>query len=269
MLGLSASGGPLLFDGVEVGTVKTDASTYKELHDKLDIIRAAVVPQLRLRMPALQAQAARGFRSMNVPTDYVVRPSPFRLKPSEMVLPVPVRVEPGSGPGDQPTVDWVCYHPTTVWAPSGTTPTPGSGAPTGTDGMVIYHIHRAKLPQVPSRVKNQVAKELKRLQQKQGLVLELNPALVGAFVADQSDWTPEGRRMFAYLGAGALVLVFVAVAWEIGAFAGGVALADAGLTAAAAAPAQLLALVRASASLASQLWPAAVSAVPLMPQLAR
>jgi hypothetical protein len=265
MLGISA-GRTLLFDSVEVGTDKTAQSTFVELNEKMKILTTAVIPVLKLRLQALQAQYARGFTSVNVPSDFVVRASPFRLKTFEMIMPLPVRV---NKKGGTVTVDWVCYHPTTTWLPDGVTPAPGSGAPTGTDGMVIYHIHQSVLPELPKSIRDAIAKELNRWKQESGYVLELNPALTGAFVTEKSSWSPEARQLFAYFGVGALVLMFLAVGWELGVVAGGVALAEAGLTALAATPAALVGAIRVTAALASQCWPAAVGAAPLIPLGAR
>lgn len=70
MMGISANQ-VLLFDCLEVGTDKTADSTYKELGDKMKIVETAVIPQIKLRLPALAARYARGFTSISLPQDFV------------------------------------------------------------------------------------------------------------------------------------------------------------------------------------------------------
>jgi hypothetical protein len=255
MLGISATR-TLLFDAVEVGTVKTAQSTYKELNEKMRNITDAVIPQLKLRLPALQERRARGLKSFMVPSEFVVQASAFRLKPWEMILPLPVQVD---NKGAAKTLDLICYHPTTTWTPQNAKST------TGTDGLVIYHIHRVPLPKLPNKVREQVEFELNRWKREKGLVLELNPALSGALASSSSSWSPESRQLFAYLGVGALVLLFLGVAVEAGVIIAGATIAEAGLAALAGTPASVLASIRAAAFVASEIWPLAVAAAPLVP----
>jgi len=185
MLGIHA-GATLLFDSVEVGTDKTAESTFKELTDKMAIIDQEVVPQIKLRLPALQRRYASRGMTTSIPSDFVVRASPFRLEPWAKVLPLPIVA------GDEGVreVDWICYHPTDTWAPasaSGSSSASSSGG-LGTDGIILYHIHRASLPRLPQEVRSRMRKELDRLEAERSGLLELNPALLGAFVRNKSEW---------------------------------------------------------------------------------
>jgi hypothetical protein len=262
MLGISA-GRTLLFDSVEVGTVRTAQSTYDELGEKMGILRSAVIPQLKLRLPALAARSARGMVSMSIPLDFVVRPSAFRLSQFEMIMPLPVRINSTSG---KTIIDWICYHPSTNWRPGGAASAPASpGERTGTDGLIIYHIHQTTLPDVPASIRRAITEELNRWKQAQGYILELNPALVAAFTFNKSAWSREALQLFALLGIGGLVLIMVGIGWESGLFAGAAAIVEAGLTAAASSPAAFAAAMRGTAALANELWPLAVGAAPLIP----
>jgi hypothetical protein len=260
MLGISANR-TLIFDGLEVGTVKGAKGTYDELHHKLDIIKDIVVPQLKIELPQLAIRLSKGLRSMSVPNDVTVNGSSFRLAPSQRILPLPVRI---SGSGKARYADWICYHPTMTWQLPGSSP-PGPNAAQGTDGLVIYHIHRTPLPNLPETVKRHVERELERWKRQQGLILELNPALAYAFKQSRSEWEPETRRLFAYFGVGVLLLACVVVAWEVGLIAGGAALAEEGLVTLAASPQVLNSALQGSVQGASRLWPAVVGAAPLLP----
>jgi hypothetical protein len=259
MLGI-AGGREILLDCVEVGTVKTAQSTYNELNEKLQILKTAVIPQVKLRLPALRERFARSLQSPVLPNEFVVQASPFRLPPFKTILPLPIRV---TAQGAQTMIDWICYRPSTNWKPSGA-PASTSNRP-GTDGIVLYHIHQTPLPEVPSSIRIALAKELNQWKQKQGYILELNPALIAAFGLNKPAWTRDERLLFTVLGVAGLLLVIVAVGLEVGVFAGAAAIADAGLPALAAAPAEFIAAMRASAILASQVWALAVSAVPMVP----
>jgi hypothetical protein len=262
MLGISASD-VLEFDGLEVGTVKTAKATWDELNNKLGVLNSVVLPQVKIELPNLAIKLGGGRRSVQVPTSFVVRGSAFRLPRWARVLPLPVRI---SASGQVTTVDWICFQPTAVWYPPGAKiPGPTDPDPEGTDGLVIYHIHRAALPQLPQRVRNFFESELRKWKQQQGLILELNPAYASVFHSSQADWSPEARQAFAYFGLATLVVLGVAVAWEIGLIAGAASLAADGLAGLAATPGVLAASLSDAALIASRLWPAAVTAAPLLP----
>ncbi|KAB1144667.1 hypothetical protein F7R91_20695 [Streptomyces luteolifulvus] len=74
----------------------TAAISDDELNSKLSVLRDAAVPQIKLRLPTLALKFAKGFKSLSWPTEFVVRPSGFRLAPWERILPLPVRIS-GSG----------------------------------------------------------------------------------------------------------------------------------------------------------------------------
>ena len=264
MLGISAARA-LYFDGVEVGTVKTAQSTWDELRHKLGIIKDVIVPQLKIELPILALRLGRGRRSVSIPVDFIIKGSSFRMTRWERVLPLPVRI---SGKGKVRTADWICYHPTMTWRPPGApTPTVGPEGPQGNDGLVIYHIHRATIPNLPEKVRQALEGELRKWKQQQGLILELNPALVYAFRQSQNDWSPEAKILLGYLGLGALIIMGVAIAWEIGLIAGGAALAEEGLIALAASPQLFISAIVDAAAVVSRLVPAVVSIAPLLPNL--
>lgn len=261
MLGLRAAGTSMELDAVEVGTVKTATSTYDELTMKMDALRSAVVPQLRLRMQGEQMRAAGRGRGFPIPQDYPVRGSAFRLEPWARIMPLPVRI---SGSGRVSTVDWICFHPSDSWRPAAEPPTP-VGERKGTDGLIIYHIHRARLPDLPEAVRRHVRRELESWKRQRGLSLELNPALGMAMRESASAWSHEALVFFAALGAAALVILFVAIAVEVGVVALGAAAIDAGLVALSGAPAALMGAVQGAGEVAALLWPGALGAASLMP----
>ncbi|MEV5491080.1 hypothetical protein AB0L47_24290 [Streptomyces bobili] len=268
MLGITADRSTLAFDALEVGTEGTAQSTYDELHKKLRILQSEVIPQIKLRLAGLSARYTDRRRSLSVPSAFSALPSTFRLKPWAYILPLPVNI---SVQGNARYADWICFHPSKSWTPRGSGAPGSGGVPAGSpvargvDGLYLYHIHRATLPNLPDAVRSSVDQELRRWRQNNGFVLELNPAFAFAMKESQSDWSPEAQAMFAYLGAGALLLCFVWVAWEVGLIAGGAAALDAGLTALAESPAVFTNAIRGAAQLAPRLWPAAVGAAPLMP----
>lgn len=263
MLGISAAD-VLEFDGLEVGTVKTAKETWDELNNKLGVLNSVVLPQVKIELPNLALKMSGGVRSVRVPRSFAVKGSAFRLPRWARVLPLPVQINKS---GNATTVDWICYHPTAVWyPPNAPMPGPTDPDPEGTDGLVIYHIHRATIPQLPARVRNYLEGELRKWRQQQGLVLELNPAFVGVFQASKSDWSPEAQQIFGYFGLVAFVVLGVALAWELGLIAGGVALAADGLAALGASPALLPEVLGDGAAIASRLWPAAVTVAPLLPR---
>lgn len=274
MLGISAHR-VLEFDAVEVGTVKTADETYKELQHKLGVIQSTIVPQLKLTMPALAMKYAGG-RGMgiNVPQDFSVRASAFRLEPWQRVLPLPVQI---SGTGNVSYADWICYHPSSTYhAPD--TPAERRGLQ-GTDGLIIYHVHRARVPRLPKRVRDEVDKALRQWNWKHGRSFELNPALAFALKDTRSEWDPEHKEMFMLGLAGTaavlLVVAFAFVAIEAGvvgavggALAGGGSAAGGSQAGAAATgglirlvsnPALLRIFIADLAQLAQKLWPAAVA----------
>jgi len=266
MLGISAAD-VLEFDGLEVGTVKTAKATWDELNHKLGILKTVVLPQVKIELPNLALRMSRGRQSFRIPHDFVIKGSSFRLPKWALVTPLPVRI---SQVGTVETVDWICYQPTTVWYPPGAQlPGANDPDPEGTDGLVIYHIHRAPIPKLPPGIRNFLENELRKWRQQERLILELNPAFVPVFQADKANWSPETMRLFGYLGLAALVLLGVAVAWEIGLIAGAAAVAVDGLGALAAAPEVLLTALNDAAMIASRLWPAAVTAAPLLPLAGR
>ncbi|MER9117120.1 hypothetical protein NKH93_10890 [Mesorhizobium sp. M0954] len=261
MLGISASRN-LVFDGVEVGTVKTAQSTWDELNEKLTIIKDVIVPQLKIEMPQLAIRMSKGFQSFSVPLDYTVKGSAFRMTRWQRVLPLPVRI---SGKGNARSADWICFHPSMTWQPAGAPPAGGGGEPQGSDGLFLYHIHRATLPNLPEKVRQNLEQELRRWRQGHGLVLELNPAYAFTFQQSKSDWSPEAKMLFGYLGLGALVVMGVALAWELGLVAGAVMLAEEGLLALAATPQVFITAMAEASALARFLWPIAVSAAQWLP----
>lgn len=267
MMGISSTS-VLEFDGVEVGTVKTAKGTWDELNYKLGIVNTVILPQVKLELPNLAISMSRGFKSIGaMPTSFTVKASSFRLAEYARIVPLPVRI---GETGTVQTADWICFHPTAVWYPPGTPqPSPTAVDPEGTDGLVIYHIHRAPLPQLPKRVRTFLEGELRKWRQQEGLVLELNPAHVGVFRDSKSDWAPEAQMLFGYFGLTALVVMGVALAWEVGLIAGGAALAVDGLAALAGSAEALGTAIAEGAAFASRLWPVAVSAASLLPVTAR
>jgi hypothetical protein len=152
-----------------------------------------------------------------------------------------------------------------TWQPAGSPPTGGSGEPQGSDGLFLYHIHRATLPNLPDKVRQNLEQELRRWRQGHGLVLELNPAYAFTFQQSKSDWSPEAKMLFGYLGLGALVVMGVALAWELGLVAGAAMLAEEGLLALAATPQVFMTAMAEASALARFLWPIAVSGAQWLP----
>ena len=261
MLGISA-GRTLAFDGVEVGTVKTAQSTWDELNLKLGIIKDVIIPQLKIELPQLAIRLSRGFKSVSVPVDFSVKGSACRLSRWQRVLPLPVRI---SRNGNARTADWICFHPSMTWQPTGAPAAAGPGDPQGSDGLFLYHIHRAGIPKLPEKVRQNLERELRRWRQGQGLVLELNPAYAYTFQQSQSDWSPEAKMLFGYVGLGALVIMGVALAWEIGLIAGAAALAEEGLVALAASPGVFVSAMSEASAIARILWPVAIGASQWLP----
>lgn len=261
MLGISA-GRTLLLDAVEVGTVKTAKSTWDELNHKIGILKDVVIPQLKIELPQLAIRLSRGFQSFSVPLDFSVKGSAFRMTRWQRVLPLPVRI---SRTGNAPTADWICFHPSVTYQPTGAPSTTTGGDPTGADGLFLYHIHRATLPNLPDKVRQNLERELRRWRQGQGLVLELNPAYAFTFQQSKSDWSPEAQILFGYLGLGALVVMGVALAWELGLIAGAAALAEQGLAALAATPAVFVSAMSEASAIARMLWPVAVGVAQWLP----
>lgn len=255
MLGIVNDGTRVLFDAVEVGTVKTAKSTYDELHMKLNTLRTSVIPVVQLRLPLLQAQ-----RRKSLTPNFEVRASPFRLEEWAKIMPLPVRI---GKEGSVTTADWICFHPTDSDV-SGAAPTPDR---MGADGLVVYHIHRAEVGKLPRRVQQHAERQLEQWKQQRGLVLELNPAMAGAMRDSTSDWTPEGRRMLAYAGVAGLAILLLAAAWEVGVIEGAAVLAEKGLEAAAGTPAALRGALQLTSEFTQRLWPLATGAAPLVPAL--
>ena len=81
----------------------------------MKIVETAVIPQIKLRLPALAARYARGFTSISLPQDFVVRPSAFRLKSYEMILPLPVRVNTQGSPDNDPLDLLSPHHQLEAW----------------------------------------------------------------------------------------------------------------------------------------------------------
>lgn len=266
MLGIHADGSRLVFDAVEVGTEKTAKSTYDELQEKLAQLRNPVLPILRLKLELLaHRHYARG-ENIAVPQDFTIAGSAFRPQDHQWVLPLPIRI---STSGSVRYADWICFHPSKGWRPGVgyplATSLPGADQRRGTDGLLIYYIHRALLPNLPDRVARDVRQQLGRWRYEQGLTLELNPALAMSLKKSQSDWSPEALQLFAVLGVGAAIILLVLAAWEVGLVAGGAAVAEAGLVALSEAPLLLFNAIRSAALLATQLNPAAFGMLPFVP----
>lgn len=262
MLGISAQR-ILCFDAVEVGTVKTAKSTWDELNHKLGVIKDVIIPQLKIELPNLSITLGRGQKSVSVPTDFSVKGSSFRMNSWERILPLPINF---SKNGNVRYADWICYHPTMTWQPpDAPMSTPGPEGPQGNDGLVIYHIHRLPIPKLPDKVRQHFEIELRKWRQGHGLVLELNPAYAYAFKQSKSDWSPEAKLLFGYFGVGALVVMGVALAWELGLIAGAAALAEGGLNALMASPLVFTQAMEQSAVMARSLWLAGASVAPLLP----
>jgi hypothetical protein len=258
MLGLCAGGAAIEMDAVEVGTVKTAQSTYDELQHKLGVLRDVIVPQLKIQLPQLSSQTQQ-----SVPTEVTVAASSWRPAQWERVLPLPVRVTPAGG---ITYVDWICYHPTMTWYPRDSTASSTQSGSEGTDGLVIYHIHRlsGSLAEAPSRVKLEVRDAIRRWQEKKGLALSLDPSFATAVRADREAFDPAAKQLLAYLGAGALLLIVLGVAWEVGLVVGAEQAAQGGLTALAGSVEELAPLLRNCATLADQLWPDVSAAAGVM-----
>ncbi|MGW9122933.1 hypothetical protein ACWGRV_41195 [Streptomyces sp. NPDC055663] len=257
MMGLSSQRA-LIFDAVEVGTEKTARSTYDELNSKIRILRDAAIPQIKLRLPALSLKFAKGFTSISIPGEFEARPSRFRLQPWERILPLPLSI---SKSGKATTADWICYHPSTTYRPVDAPPSTVDGV----DGLILYHIHQMALPDLPPALRRHFERELQRWRNAQGLTLELNPALAVALRESRSDWSPEAQQLFGYVGLGALVIMIVAVGWELGLIAEAGLAAKAGLVALAESPAAITSALRATSLIARQAWPTVVSSAPLLP----
>lgn len=198
---------------------------------------------------------------LQIPNDYIVKGSSFRLNAWQRVLPLPIKFN--KMKGDEKIVDWICYHPTMNWKP------PNAPAPTGdiqgTDGIVLYHIHQCYVPKVPKKVKNFFEREMNKWKQGPGFILGFDPAFATkAFQESRYDWSPEARQLFAYLGIGALVIMGVAVAWEIGLVAGIAAIAEGGLSTLMASPLYFEALGQ-SSMIAKHLWSAGTGVASLLP----
>lgn len=246
MLGICAAGA-IEFDAVEVGTVKTAQSTFSELQSKLGILQSIIVPQLRLELPILSVR-----RAMSVPTQITVAGSTWRLKPSERILPLPVKV---TTTGQVDYADWICFHPTMTWR-SSSSPVPALGWRGGEDGLVLYHIHRLPMKslELPSRVKSEVQSAIRQWQWQQRLTLTLLPTFPTTVRQDQSAFSPEAKAFIGYMGLAGLLVMTMAVAWELGVFAGAGALAQQGLAALAATPEVMAPTIAATKELTDQFW---------------
>ena len=96
--------------------------------------------------------------------------------------------------------------------------------------IVLYHIHRTPMPEVPESIsRNAIIKELNQWKEKNKYILELNPAMIAAFGQNKSEWSSDAKLLFSVIGIGGLVLVIVAVGWEMGLFAGAASIASQGL----------------------------------------
>ncbi|MED0828234.1 hypothetical protein [Bacillus pacificus] len=257
MLGISVSN-ILLLDAVEVSTAKTADETWSELQSKLDALKNVIVPQLKLKLPELNLNRLQSY--VQIPNEYIVKGSSFRLSAWQRILPLPIKFD---KKGKETCVEWICYNPTMNWKPPNA-PMP-TGEPQGTDGIILYHIHSVTIGGIPKKVKVFLDMEIRKWKQGHGLVLDLNPAYAYVFKESKSDWSPEARKLFAYFGIGALVMIGVAVAWEIGVIEGAAVLAKGGLSALMASPPILFNTLGQCSMIARNLWLAGSSISPFLP----
>ncbi|KXO06209.1 hypothetical protein AYK81_00475 [Bacillus thuringiensis] len=260
MLGISVSN-TLLFDAVEVATVKTADETWYELQGKLDTIKNVIVPQLKLLLPEVNENQKQSF--VQIPNDYIVKGSSFRLSAWQRILPLPIKFDER---GKYNYVDWICYNPTMNWKPpNAPEPTLGPEGPQGTDGIVLYHIHRAIIPAFPEKIESFIKREFFKWSQANGLVPELNPAFAYTFKESQSAWSPEARTLFACFGIGALVMMGLVLASEIGIITGAATIAKGGFSALMTSPTLFLNAIGQGSIIARNLWVAGTSVAPLLP----
>jgi hypothetical protein len=154
VLGIAVTTHEVVLELVEVTTFQqADRTLVEDVEHKLRALRDKVLTE------DTSGLESNFFLRSGGRTPFVVGPSKWRPKWSEMVYPLLPSTGRAANDNASRKFEWICYWPTFRFNPTGTA---GVG---GVDGLILYEIHSVSLPSpiaIPEEVLKKLRDELRR-----------------------------------------------------------------------------------------------------------
>lgn len=215
ILGILIEQNRIVFDLVEVGTIKTATSTFDELVSKMTQLQ-----EIALRMDGelktmQQIYSSTSLRSPRIPSYAAASASNFRIPFASYLQVIGVELVPGS---TDSLITYICYAPSYRYRPNDFKNLDPGVAP-GINGLVLYEIHQLRVKRVPDAVGAQLRKDWVTVHPSvatQAAIARLLPEPGFTAYGGRTVWDRQTVEYLKLVGEVGIVCMLAAFAWELG-----------------------------------------------------